>query len=253
MAPEELIHIRLNASSDAVLGLSPMYVASRAIEQQEASSRWNTATMRNRAIPSMAIKLKQVLTTKQRRDLKEDLYGKYQGYDNAGQVMLLPDEMDVVPMGYTAVEMDYANGMIMNSREIAVAYGVPSELVGDVSNKTYANATEAGRQFAMNTILPLLDLMYGSIWAGISPMYKDVSSITYDVEQIRDLSGDQTPMMSALTNANFLTTNEKRRKLGYDDIGPEGDVILTGMGLVPLSESVTPAELPPMGNGDTDV
>lgn len=232
------------------MGVSPMFVAKRAIEQQEAASKWNTSTMRNRAVPSLMIKLKSILTRSQKRELKEDVAANYQGYGNAGQVMIVPEDMDASPMGYTAVEMDYANSMVMNSREICVAYGVPSELVGDVANKTYANAQEARMQMAMNTIMPRLEVMYGALESYLVTVYKDVTHFTYDVEQINDLSGDQTPMMAALTSCNYLTTNEKRRKLGYDDIGPEGDIILTGMGLVPLSETVVPVETPPMGDTD---
>ena len=244
--PDELIHIKLNNSSDELFGVSPMYVAKRAIDMQNAASRWNTSALSNGARPSLHLKMHRVLTKIQKRELKEEVRGKYQGQDNTGNVMITGDDMDVTPLGFTAVEMDFANGMVMNAREISVAYEVPSELIGDVSNKTYANAAEAGRQFAVNCVLPLLNMLYGALDSFLTPMYKDVGRISYDIAKVQDLAGDQTNLYTSVTNADFLTVNEKREIFGYDDVGSEGDIILTNMSRVPLSEAVTEITVPPM-------
>lgn len=243
--PEDMIHLKLNEDEDG-MGISPMYVARRAIDMQDAAVKWNTSALTNGAKPSFVLKIKNTLTSRQRKELREETSAKMQGTDNTGQVTILDDQMDMTPVGMSALDMDYANGMIMNSREIAVAYATPSELIGDVSNKTYANAAEAGRQFAINCVVPRLESLYSAIDAVLTPLYKDVGRITYDVAGVQDLAGDQTALYSAITNTDFLTVNEKRELFGYDDIGAEGDIILTGMGKVPLSEAVTAIEIPPM-------
>jgi len=246
--PEDVIHIKLNKSSDGFYGVSPMFVAKRAADMQNAASKWNTSALNNGARPSITLKVHNTLSKRQRKELKEEIRGGYQGPENTGNAMVIGDDMDVIPTGFTAVEMDFANGMVMNSREIAVAYGVPSELIGDVANKTYANAAEAGRQFAVNCVKPLLEQFWETLNKVLTPLYKDVGKITFDIAQVQDLSGDQTPLYNAITAADFLTTNEKRQVFGFDDVGPDGDVILTNMSRVPLTEAVTEITVPPMND-----
>ena len=53
------------------------------------------------------------------------------------------------------------------------------------------------------------------------------------------MRGDEAAMMAALQASTFLTVNEKRQRLGFEPV-PNGDVILTDMGNVPLEEVATP-------------
>lgn len=244
--PENIIHIKLNSGSDSFFGVSPMVVAKRAIDMQNAATRWNTSALTNGARPSLHLKVRDHLTKSQKRDLREDMRAGYQGVDNNANVMVTGDNMDVTPLGFTALEMDFSNGMVMNSREIAVAYDTPSELIGDVANKTYANAAEAGRQFAVNCVKPLLDQLWETMDRVITPEYSDVGRITYDIASVQDLAGDQTALYAAVTGADFLSVNEKREIFGYDDVGSDGDIILTSMSRVPLAEAVTEMVVPPM-------
>lgn len=246
VTPDKLIHIKLNNSSDKVFGVSPMYVARINVEMQNAAGIWNKNTLENGARPSLIMKYRGSLTKQQKRDLRAEVREKQQGPDNNANVMLVDDSLDVTPNGFTAVEMDFVEGMVMNSRAICVAYNVPSELVGDVANKTYANLAEARSQYAKSCVLPELELIYGELANYLLPWYDDVGRMTYDVAQVQDLAGDQTAMYNAITTCDFLTTNEKREIFGYDDVGSDGDVILTNMSRIPLNEAAVAVQVQPM-------
>lgn len=248
LEPDQLIHIKLNASSDDLLGVSPMYVARMYVEQQNIAGVWNKSTLQNGARPSMVIKAPE-MTKSQRRDLRQEVRDSTQGAANSSNVMLIDDRMEVTPLGFTAVEMDYVQGVTMAARAICVAYSVPSELVGDVANKTYANLSEARSQYAKSCILPELQLIYGELEHYLLPRFPDVGDITFDVAQVQDLAGDQTAMYTAMTTVDFLTTNEKRAIFGFDDVGIDGDVILTNMSRIPLNEAASLIETPPMEQG----
>ena len=131
-----------------------------------------------------------------------------------------------------------ANGIVLTAREIAVAFGVPPENIGDSANKTYANAQEANKEFAMHTVVPLAQMTYEPISAYIKRYHPDIGSVGFDIEEIDALKGDQTAMMQALTAANYLTINEKRARMSYEDI-PGGDVVLQPLGQAPLDEVAT--------------
>lgn len=248
--PDQIIHIRLNNSSDRIFGISPMYVARINVEMQNAAGVWNKNTLENGARPSLIIKHHRPLTKSQKRDLRSEVRQKNQGADNNGNVMLVPEDLDVTANGFTAVEMDFVEGMVMNSRAICVAYNVPSELVGDVANKTYANLAEARSQYAKSCVVPELDNIYGELAAYLVPHFDDVARLTYDVAQVQDLAGDQTALYTAITACDFLSTNEKREIFGYDDVGADGDTILTSMSRIPLNEASAPVQIKPMTNGD---
>lgn len=250
--PDGLIHIKLNNSSDKLFGISPMYVARINVEMQNAAGVWNKSTLENGARPSMILRTKGNLSKLQRKILKDEMRGSYQGAENQSNVMVVPEEIEAIPNGFTAVEMDFVEGMTMNSRAICVAYNVPSELVGDVANKTYANLAEARSQYAKSCILPELELIYSELAHYLLPYYEDVADLTYDVAKVQDLSGDQTSMYAAMTNCDFLTTNEKRQVFGYGDVGADGDVILTNMSRIPLNEAAVAVQVQPMAQGPED-
>lgn len=248
LEPNQLVHIKLNASSDDLMGVSPMYIARMYVEQQNIAGLWNKSTLQNGARPSMVVKT-PTLTAKQREDLRDEMRSSIQGAGNSSGVMLVDDRIEVNPLGFSAVEMDYVQGVTMAARAICVAYSVPSELVGDVANKTYANLSEARSQYAKSCVLPELRLIYGELEHALLPYFKDVGDITFDVGQVQDLAGDQTAMYTAMEQVGFLSTNEKRAVFGFDDVGAEGDVILTNMSRIPLSEAATLIETPPMEQG----
>lgn len=238
--PEEIIHIRLpDPDMGNVRGLSKMASCGKSVEMMNAIKEWNIATTNNGAKPSMAVKVQHRLTREDRANLKEDLRRGYQGARNAGNGMVLDDGMDVSVLGMTAVEMDYVKGLINSAKEIAISYGIPPEMMGDSANKTYSNAQEASRQIVVNTIRPLLDLVYSSIWGFFrdKPIAKGIGEYTYDEEQLSDYMGVQTDLYTALQAASFLTINDKREKLGYDRIkDPLADQVMLTMADVPLSE-----------------
>jgi len=239
-APEELIHIKFpDPDMDKVRGLSRMVSCGKNIEMMNAIMEWNISTTRNGAKPSIGLKIPQRLTSIQRNDIKEEFRAAYQGARNAGNGIILDDGKDVVTLGMTAVEMDYQQGITNAAKQIAIAYAIPPEMMGDSANKTYSNAQEAARQIVVNTIRPLLDLVYSTIWMYFKdkPIASGIDEYTYDSEQLSDFMGVQTELYTALQSASYLTINDKRAKLGYEPIdNPLADDIMLTMADVPMSE-----------------
>lgn len=238
--PQDLIHIKLpDPDMGNVRGLSKMASCGKNVEMMNAIKDWNIATTNNGAKPSIGLKIPQRLTPEDRNILKAEMRAGYQGTKNAGNGIILDDGKDVSVLGMTAVEMDYQQGLVNAAKEIAIAYGIPPEMMGDSANKTYSNAQEASRQVVVNTIRPLLDLVYSSIWQFFrdEPFANGISEYTYDEEQLSDFIGVQIDLYNALQQASFLTINDKREKLGYDRIEePLADQVMMGMTDIPLSE-----------------
>lgn len=175
-----------------------------------------------------------------------------EGYD-------LDDGKTASTLGMTAVEMDFINGIAVGAREISVAYGIGSELLGDSQNKTYSNMVESYKQLVQTTGIPLLQTIYDAIENGIlnsenhPNAYPEIEKITYDPEQINDITVDKAALYTAMETATYLTINEKRAKLGYDPIeDATADTPLINAGLMPLAdagmEPIIDDETPYLGN-----
>src|SRR5690348_15643229 len=126
--------------------------------------------------------------------------------------------------------MDWLEGKKTNVREIAVILGVPGELLGDSTNKTYSNYAEARRSFYTETVLPLMDVLRDLLNAWLVPMYGENGlRLDYDRDDIEALQEDRALVWTRAKEAyagGLLTLNEARDLLGYDATN-EGDIFLT--------------------------
>ena len=238
--PERVIHAHRKLDVNGVYGISPLRPAGRSIRQQTSARKWNQSLMDNGAKPSVAIEVPEKMERWQFTEFMSRVREGHAGVSKAGSTMVLDGGKKLSgSAGFNARDMDYATGVTTSGREIAIALGVPPELVGDSANKTYSNAAEANKEFALHTVVPYANRLYGAISSKVCPSYPGVARIGFDASQIDGMRGDEAAMMSALQASTFLTVNEKRQRLGFEPV-PNGDVILTGMGNVPLEEVATP-------------
>lgn len=236
--PSDVIHVHGPLKADGFTGISSLDSASQSVDAQTEARIWNTSMMRNGAKPSMTISTPEVMTPTAFQNFKAKLNAMFSGGRNAGKIMVLDGGKTATYDGFSARDMDYSAGITLTAREICLALGVPPELAGDSANKTYANAQEAHREFAINTIAPLANQYFEALSIALCMEGDNVARIGYDASQIEGMKSDESALISALTSCDFLTDNEKRARLSYDSI-PDGDIVLTGMGKVPRSEIVS--------------
>jgi len=131
------MHLKMFAATNDWYGLSPIAVAGALIDQQNEGFDWNTAILQNAGRPSGALVASGVLVNDQYERLKRILREQYAGKRNAGKPMLLEGGLDWKPFSLSPLELDWIESRKINMRDIAVALGVPSELLGDGDIKTY--------------------------------------------------------------------------------------------------------------------
>lgn len=233
--PDNLIHVHTQLGPDMILGISPLDAAGLSIRNQNDAREWNSSLLNNGAKPTLIVSDEHVMTMEQAQDFKSKLNLGFAGKKNAGRIMLLDGGKTASTAGFSATDMDYSNGIVLSAREIAVAFGVPPEHLGDAANKTYSNMEEGSRFFATHTVIPLADMVYEPLTAYLRRFYADFDSIGYDREQIDGMSSDGTDIIRALNDATFLTINEKRARMSYQSV-EGGDVILQPLGQAPLTE-----------------
>ncbi len=193
-----------------------------ALDIHNAAGRWNKALLDNAARPSGALVYSgpdgAVLSESQFERLKRELTETYQGAVNAGRPLLLEGGLDWKAMSLTPKDMDFLEAKHTAAREIALAFGVPPMVLGIPGDNTYANFQEANRCFFRQTVLPLASRLGNAFAQWLSPQFGETIRIVVDADRIDALAADRAALWERVSNAAFLTLNEKREAVGYAPI-----------------------------------
>lgn len=214
-----ILHLTFFHPLDDHYGLAPLEAAAVAVDTHNAAARWNKALLDNAARPSGALVYSgpegAVLSEAQFDRLKRELTDTYQGAANAGRPLLLEGGLDWKTMSLTPKDMDFLEAKHAAAREIALAFGVPPMLLGIPGDNTYANFQEANRVFWRQTVLPLATRIGTSIAQWLAPQFGEGVRLVIDTDRVDALASDRNALWERVTNAPFLTLNEKREAVGY--------------------------------------
>ncbi len=231
--PSEIIHIKLFNPFDDFLGLSPLIVLKDVIEQYLAIKEWQNSLLQNGMRPSGAFVTQDPLTEEQYQRLREELY-RYTGPANAGRPLILEGGLDWKPLSMSPQEFDWVTAEKLILRAIAVTLGVAPELIGEPEFKTYSNFQEANRQFYMNTVVPLAELILEEFNRALEPAFKYRIAIDYDsIDALQEEYSEVWKRAIEGVKAGILTPNEARAMVGYEPI-KGGDYTMVSANLVPM-------------------
>ena len=223
-----ILHLSLLHPLDDHYGLSPLEAAAIAVDTHNAAAQWNKALLDNAARPSGALVYSGPrgvpLVDTQYERLKRDLQTAHQGSRNAGRPLLLDGALEWKTMSLSPKEMDFLEAKHNAAREIALAFGVPPMLLGIPGDSTYSNYQEANRALWRQTVLPLAGRVCGAIAQWLTPVYGDDLRLAVDTDRIDALAADRASAWRRISDAPFLTVNEKREALGYSPL-EGGDVL----------------------------
>src|SRR5215213_1220996 len=213
-----ILHLSLLHPLDDHYGLAPLEAAAVALDTHNAAAAWNKALLDNAARPSGALVFAAadgaVLADGQFERLKRELTEEYQGARNAGRPLLLEGGLDWKPMSLSPKDMDFMEAKHTAAREIALAFGVPPQLLGLPGDNTYSNYQEANRVFFRASVLPFANRIANALAHWLAPAFGNVR-VLVDADQLDALASDRAALWSRITDAPFLTLNEKRAVVGY--------------------------------------
>lgn len=238
-----VMHIRSFNPLDDWHGMSPIKAASRSVDQHNESKDWSVALLQNSARPSGALVAENDLTDEQIERMRGEMQRKDIGSRNAGGAMLLEGGLKWVQMSMKPTDIDWANGMAMSAREMSIVMRTPPELLFDSENKVFSSYREARKAYFEEAVLPDVDYLRDELNSWLAPLFDENIELDYDRDAIEALQDDREALWNSVGNAWWLTLNQKRRKLGLDDI-ENGDVLLLPASLI----AVTPDKLNELSN-----
>ncbi len=220
MSPEAqpILHLKTFHPLDDHYGMSPMEAAMASVDIHNSAGGWSKALLDNAARPSGAIVYRAAdggtMTESQYRRLVEELEENHQGARNAGRPMLLEGGLDWKPMGFSPSDMEFLQTKTAAARDIAIAFGVPPMLLGIPGDATYANYQEANRAFYRQTVLPLVSKVAAGFAAWLSAQAGEAIVLKPDLDALPALAPEREALWRRVTEADFLSEDEKRAMLG---------------------------------------
>jgi len=215
-------------------GMSPIEAGAYAIDQNNESMSWMQSLLQNSARPSGALTVKDggTLADENFNRLKAQIEEQYSGSSNAGRPMLLEGGLEWQQMGLSPTDMGILETKFSSARDIALAFGVPPQLLGIPGDNTYANYAEARLAFWEDTALPLLEMIL-SDWNGwlAAPFGVEIRA---DVDSIPAIAEKRLKMWEMANASTDLTINERRALKGYGPV-EGGDVLFVSSSEIPLS------------------
>lgn len=222
-------------------GLAPLEAAALAVDQHNAGSQWNYSLLKNGAKPDGALVVKNQdggqgsLTDEQYSRLKAMIDQQFSGSSNAGRPLLLEGGLEWQEMAMNPKDADFLNGKHAAAADIAMAFGVPPQLIGIPGSLTYANMEQANQAFWNGTVLTTLGDELEALNRWLVPLYGEDLFLWYDPDTIDALEPLRAAKSDRLNRATFLTPNEKREGAGYDKLDSEmADTLLVPSSSVPL-------------------
>ncbi len=225
-----ILHLKTFHPLDDWYGLSPIEPAAAAIDQRNESDKWNMALLQNGARPSGALVYEPKgaaggnLSDEQFARLKDEVAAQYSGARNAGRPLLLDGGLSWQEMSLSPKDMDFLESRHAASRDIALAFGVPPQLLGIPGDNTYSNYREARLALWEETVIPWLRHLRDEFNAWLAPQFDEEVTLDFDLDDAPALAPRREKVWARLQAADFLTLNEKRRAAGLGSV-EGGDVM----------------------------
>lgn len=224
---EDILHIR-GLCTDGVRGLSVLEAARNTIGASVEMERHGAGMMQNGARPSGVLATDLELDDAAFVRIRNDFEKNFMGADAAGRPLILESGLKWTQLSLSAVDSQFIEQRKLTRNEIAMFFGVPPHMIGDIERGTSwgSGIEQQNLGFLVHTLMPYI--------------------VNIQQACLRDLiEGDEQPNFvvkfdtSLLTRADFvarqnglqimarngvLSQNDWRKIEGFDPIdGDEAD------------------------------
>lgn len=225
----DILHIKSFHPLSDWYGMSTVEAALYSINQHNQASAWNQALLQNGARPSGAIVVKNadgkpmMLNEMERNRLRKSIEENFAGAENAGRPLVLEGGLEWQAMGSDHDGMQFMECKNNAAREIALAFGVPPQLLCISGDNTYTNLAESRLALWEQTVIPLVENTIDHFNKWIISHYNknEMLELSCDLSGIIALANRQSSTWDRLANADFMTRNEKRSKVGLPPLNGE--------------------------------
>ena len=232
-----VIWVRVPHPTDPYRGQTPLDAAGLAIEFDYYSRVYNRNFVVNDARPGGLLVVNGDMEDEQSEELKRRFSGSTgSNIGGAGRLTIMSaDSAQFIDTATNQRDAQYSEARQQNKEEILIAFGVPESILGNASNRTFANADTELEVFWRETMIPHLTL----IERALDRLDDDVSTFfSYDLSSVAILSRDDRE------RASFHLEELRQGAISIDEYRD-----LTGRKGVGITELLIPTNLSPVVMG----
>ena len=223
LAPSEVLWLRFPDPADPWAARAPITAALDAIGLSKAARIWQAGQLANGGTPAGVMYIGQPPTDEDYDIAREEIDAALTGPSAAGRIAVTagPVEPKFIPMSLKAEEVAYIQTLQITGEEIALAMGVPLDLVG--GQRTYANVDASWRIFWEGTILPRLSIIASEIDRQLlDDENLNADFNTEDISALQEAADALAIRIAKAVDSDILTLDEARAELGFDPM-PNGE------------------------------
>ncbi|NBX51017.1 phage portal protein, partial [bacterium] len=146
--------------------------------------------------------------------------------------------------GMSSVDMELVNTLRLSMHQWCRVFGLPAVLF-DVDTSSYNNYQNAMRDLITNTIIPMCCQLRDELNKFLVPRYGENAFIDFDITALPEMQQDMERMVRSLRDANWLTFDEKRVAMNYEEREGAFGYAYINQGLIPIEQAVMDLSISP--------
>jgi len=244
---EEILHIKdfnpyYDGTGSHLYGMSPLKAGLRSMDANNEALTTGVKYLQNQTARGVLMSDEGDLNETQARALKQKFKQQYQGSSNAGDVIITPKKLSWVNFGLNASDLSLLEQYDSTIKDLCNIYNVPVQLLNNTSASTYNNQKEAKKALYQNAVIPELIKVRDELNRWLTPLYGDKLYIDFDFTVIPELQEETEKVVQQMSQAWWLTPNEKRAATGYgiDEENADLDKYYVPANLIPIAGEEMP-------------
>lgn len=240
---ESVIHSKypnynIDTMGSHLKGMSPLQAGQRNLDRDEKAESRAVTMLQNAGAAGMVFnKNVNEWSPEQAAQIKDKLHDDVMGLENTAKIVAANGDLGYLEFGKNATELGILEQEKQSMQKLCNLYGVPFILFNSDSS-TYNNIQEAKKELITMAVVPELAALRDD-WNAIAGMYKDSDLyVDYDLSVYPELQEDMEKTMRIMKESYWITPNEKRIAMGFDEDADEEmmDRYLVPSGLTEISQ-----------------
>lgn len=220
-------------------GLGPCFALDDQVTLDEWMAKFNTSFFTNGAHPGVILGIED-LTDKNIKLIREQFESKHQGFMNAFRTAVLSKITAIHQVTPNHRDLEFVSGAKYNRDVIWQTFGLPPEIMGEVSNSNRATAQAADYIHQSKNILPRVTLLQEAFATWLVPLYGEPDLVLLPENPVKEADEFRLLKAEKMARSGVLTVNEYRREFGKPPLPPEiGDVLYVPVNNVQIIDART--------------
>jgi len=252
----DILHVRC-LNTGGLMGTSIIGGLRESIGLAMATEQHGANLFRNGARPSGILEHPQRLNEAVVARLREQWNDMYSGTNNTGKTIILEEAMAYKALSMSSVDAEWLESRKFQVEEIARVFRVPLHMLQHMEKSTSwgAGIEQQTRAYYDQTLMPYLE-RFEAAFDHAFDLHKDGLSIEFDTwTLLRADIKTRYEVYSKGRQWGILSSNDCRQREGENPLGPDGDIMMAPVNMMPLSEWVKGGwrdEKIPAADGDNE-